>query len=244
MQWPPRAVRGLCLVRQKACACWPAGLCARTYPHARTKQPALCCACHPALPAVPPTHRGDRNNHHDDPDPVHAPRNYFRAARRGGGHRTPQGDARHVLCLLISPCSAASARRLLVWRRHVQHRPREGKPCSIGEQVALLCPLAAAHPAPAATAFAQAGSPWGAATFAGADGSRQPTDVELGYAQHQVGRLGGLAGGTPAACMPHMRRPGGHPAAAAAAAEQPHLCPLTFPAAPPWCRRASTSRAS
>lgn len=30
------------------------------------------------------------------------------------------------------------------------------------------------------------GSSWGAATFAGADNSRQPTDVELGYAQHQA----------------------------------------------------------
>lgn len=29
------------------------------------------------------------------------------------------------------------------------------------------------------------GSPWGAGTFAGADGSRQPSDAELGYAEHQ-----------------------------------------------------------
>ncbi|EFN56868.1 hypothetical protein CHLNCDRAFT_144498 [Chlorella variabilis] len=32
----------------------------------------------------------------------------------------------------------------------------------------------------------KAGSPWGAATFAGADGSRQPTEVELQYAKHQA----------------------------------------------------------
>jgi NAD(P)H dehydrogenase (quinone) len=29
------------------------------------------------------------------------------------------------------------------------------------------------------------GSPWGAGTFAGADGSRQPSETELGYATHQ-----------------------------------------------------------
>jgi NAD(P)H dehydrogenase (quinone) len=33
----------------------------------------------------------------------------------------------------------------------------------------------------------KAGSPWGAATFAGATGARQPTDIELAYARHQVG---------------------------------------------------------
>ena len=27
---------------------------------------------------------------------------------------------------------------------------------------------------------------WGAGTFAGADGSRMPTDIELGYARHQA----------------------------------------------------------
>ena len=32
----------------------------------------------------------------------------------------------------------------------------------------------------------KAGSPWGAATFAGATGARQPTDIELAYARHQV----------------------------------------------------------
>lgn len=37
------------------------------------------------------------------------------------------------------------------------------------------------------TDHVKAGSPWGAGTFAGADGSRQPTDVELAYAKHQVG---------------------------------------------------------
>ena len=36
----------------------------------------------------------------------------------------------------------------------------------------------------------KAGSAWGAATFAGADGSRQPTDTELGYAEYQVGSGG------------------------------------------------------
>ena len=36
------------------------------------------------------------------------------------------------------------------------------------------------------TDHVKAGSPWGAGTFAGADGSRQPTDVELAYAKHQV----------------------------------------------------------
>lgn len=35
------------------------------------------------------------------------------------------------------------------------------------------------------TDHVKAGSPWGAGTFAGADGSRQPTDVELAYAKHQ-----------------------------------------------------------
>lgn len=29
------------------------------------------------------------------------------------------------------------------------------------------------------------GSPWGAGCYAGADGSRQPSDTELGYAKHQ-----------------------------------------------------------
>jgi NAD(P)H dehydrogenase (quinone) len=29
------------------------------------------------------------------------------------------------------------------------------------------------------------GSPWGAGTFAGADGSRQPSEAELAYATHQ-----------------------------------------------------------
>ena len=32
----------------------------------------------------------------------------------------------------------------------------------------------------------KAGSPWGAASFAGATGARQPSDVELAYAKHQV----------------------------------------------------------
>lgn len=40
----------------------------------------------------------------------------------------------------------------------------------------------------------KAGSPWGAATFAGADGSRQPTEVELQYAKHQAS-VGALAAG-------------------------------------------------
>lgn len=29
------------------------------------------------------------------------------------------------------------------------------------------------------------GSPWGAGTFAGADGSRQPSEYELKFAEHQ-----------------------------------------------------------
>jgi NAD(P)H dehydrogenase (quinone) len=29
-------------------------------------------------------------------------------------------------------------------------------------------------------------SPWGAGTFAGADGSRQPSEIELDIARHQV----------------------------------------------------------
>lgn len=33
----------------------------------------------------------------------------------------------------------------------------------------------------------QGGSPWGAGTFAGPDGSRQPTEHELGFAKHEVG---------------------------------------------------------
>ena len=68
---------------------------------------------------------------------------------------------------------------------HVQHRP-------------LLCcvpsnmPRAAHAASPDARRFntdhVKAGSPWGAGTFAGADGSRQPTEVELAYAKHQVGK--------------------------------------------------------
>lgn len=33
------------------------------------------------------------------------------------------------------------------------------------------------------------GSPWGASTYAGADGSRQPTDIELGHAFYQGKRV-------------------------------------------------------
>ncbi|PRW51084.1 phospholipase carboxylesterase [Chlorella sorokiniana] len=36
------------------------------------------------------------------------------------------------------------------------------------------------------TDHVKAGSPWGAGTFAGGDGSRRPTDVELAYAKHQA----------------------------------------------------------
>ena len=37
------------------------------------------------------------------------------------------------------------------------------------------------------------GSPWGAGTFAGADGSRQPTETELSYATHQGEYFAGKA---------------------------------------------------
>jgi NAD(P)H dehydrogenase (quinone) len=37
------------------------------------------------------------------------------------------------------------------------------------------------------------GSPWGAGTFAGADGSRQPSEAELGYAAHQGEYFAGKA---------------------------------------------------
>ena len=33
--------------------------------------------------------------------------------------------------------------------------------------------------------FVHGGSPWGAGTYAGADGSRQPTKEELAFATHQ-----------------------------------------------------------
>jgi len=37
------------------------------------------------------------------------------------------------------------------------------------------------------------GSPWGAGTFAGADGSRQPSEAELGFAKHQGTYFTGIA---------------------------------------------------
>ena len=37
------------------------------------------------------------------------------------------------------------------------------------------------------------GSPWGAGTFAGAQGERQPSETELRFAEHQVG-VGGWMG--------------------------------------------------
>jgi len=52
----------------------------------------------------------------------------------------------------------------------------------------LLChTLVFRSPFPAVfdTDRVKAGSPWGAATFAGADSKREPTDVELAYAEHQ-----------------------------------------------------------
>lgn len=39
------------------------------------------------------------------------------------------------------------------------------------------------------------GSPWGASTLAGPDGSRKPTEDELGFAKHQVGFFEGRACG-------------------------------------------------
>ncbi len=38
------------------------------------------------------------------------------------------------------------------------------------------------------------GSPWGAGTFAAGDGSRQPTEAELGYAKHQGTYFSGVVG--------------------------------------------------
>lgn len=37
------------------------------------------------------------------------------------------------------------------------------------------------------------GSPWGAGTYAGADGSRQPSEMELAYATHQGEYFAGKA---------------------------------------------------
>lgn len=37
------------------------------------------------------------------------------------------------------------------------------------------------------------GSPWGAGTFAGPDGSRQPSETELGFAKHQGSHFLGIA---------------------------------------------------
>lgn len=43
------------------------------------------------------------------------------------------------------------------------------------------------------TSELRGGSPWGAGTYAGADGSRQPSKMELDYAKHQGEYFAGKA---------------------------------------------------